>query len=525
MKKIAISVTLLLLILVSVFNLLKPKERAESKLVQLREKVTQKAKYPADHSKYEILRQAFATPQEVTKACISCHTSEAKEIMHSNHWQWERPEYIKDRGVVYLGKKNAINNFCIGIEGSEKSCAKCHIGFGMESEKTFNYNDSTNIDCLVCHDNTDTYLKASEKGGRPVDTLDFANIAQHVGKPTRANCGVCHFFGGGGNNVKHGDLEKAMFEPGREVDVHMASDGANLQCVDCHKTSDHNISGKMYSLSSMNRNRVLCEDCHSGMPHQDEILNKHGIKVACQSCHIPEIAKVNATKTYWDWSTAGKLKDGKPFEIDDKDGNHVYLSIKGTFVWGKNLEPEYTWFNGTANHYLLGDKVEDTTMLLELNTLNGGYDIKESKIIPLKIHIANQPFDPVNKILIQPKLFSEDTGKGAFWKDFNWKTASKAGMKEVGLPFSGEVGFIRTTMNWPVNHMVSTKDKALKCEDCHTSVNSRLKDVKGFYMPARDSSPFIEKAGLGLISVSFLFVLIHGIFRILSGIKMKKEGK
>ena len=35
-------------------------------------------------------------------------------------------------------------------------------------------------------------------------------------------------------------------------------------------------------------------------------------------------------------------------------GNHTYLSIKGSFKWGKILKPEYVWFNGTAEHYLIG---------------------------------------------------------------------------------------------------------------------------------------------------------------------------
>ncbi len=130
----------------------------------------------------------------------------------SNHWNWEREEYIEGRGIVSIGKKNAMNNFCIGTQGNEKSCAKCHIGYGMD-EKGFSFTDANNIDCLVCHDNTETYAKAPNQGGKPLLTLDFNNIAQNVGKPQRTNCGVCHFFGGGGDNVKHGDLSSAMFEP------------------------------------------------------------------------------------------------------------------------------------------------------------------------------------------------------------------------------------------------------------------------------------------------------------------------
>ena len=53
--------------------------------------------------------------------------------MEGNHWNWEREEYVEGRGIVYLGKKNALNNFCIGTHGNELSCAKCHIGYGMDS--------------------------------------------------------------------------------------------------------------------------------------------------------------------------------------------------------------------------------------------------------------------------------------------------------------------------------------------------------------------------------------------------------
>ncbi len=523
MKKILIFLTLLGLLIVSAVSFLSSKETEPEQLTLLKAKLSKKSAPSVDHTKFAVLQKKFNSPQEVTEACISCHTERGKEVMQSNHWNWEREEYVEGRGIVYLGKKNAINNFCIGVEGNEQSCAKCHIGFGM-TEKTFTYTDPKNIDCLVCHDNTETYAKAPEKGGAPDPNLDLNNIVQHVGDPRRSNCGVCHFFGGGGNNVKHGDLEQAMFEPTKEIDVHMGTDGMNLSCVACHKTDKHTISGKMYSLSSMNRNRATCEECHSENPHDDAILNKHTIKVACQTCHIPTFAKVNATKTDWDWSTAGKLKDGQPYEVDDKDGNHTYLSIKGSFKWGKNLKPDYIWFNGTANHYLLGDEVSDTNKPLVLNKLNGSYNDPDSKIIPVKIHRAKQPYDPVTKMLIQPKLFSDKTGEGALWKDFDWMRASEVGMKDVNLPFSGKLAFINTEMYWPVNHMVSSKDKSVQCNECHSRENGRLASLKDFYMPARDYSPVIESAGSAILILSLIGVFIHGTVRIISSRKLKKRG-
>lgn len=523
MKKIALSLILIAIAAITATALLAPDSSAPSDLSLLKEQMLKKPGKSVEHDRFSILQQPFSSPQHVTEACISCHNHRHTEVMQSNHWNWEREEYIQGRGIVSIGKKNAVNNFCIGALGNEKSCAKCHIGLGMTKDG-FSFTDATNIDCLVCHDNTETYAKAQEQGGAPVDTLDLSNIAQHVGRPRRSNCGVCHFYGGGGNNVKHGDLEQALFEPQREVDVHMAVDGVNMSCVDCHRTEKHNISGKMYSLSSMNRNRATCEECHTETPHDDEVLNEHTLKVACQTCHIPVYAKVNATKTMWDWSTAGKLRDGEPYEVDDKNGNHTYLSIKGSFTWGKMLKPEYVWFNGTASHYLLGDTYADSAQALVLNTLHGSYQDEDAKIIPVKIHRALQPADPVNRMLILPKLYADAKGEGGFWKDFDWVRASEMGMKHAGLPFSGQVAFVKTEMYWPVNHMVSNKGATVQCAECHTRKDGRLASLTDFYMPGRDYSGAVETGGAWLLLLTLLGVVGHGSVRAIVSLRRSKGG-
>jgi octaheme c-type cytochrome (tetrathionate reductase family) len=303
----------------------------------------------------------------------------------------------------------------------------------------------------------------------------------------------------------------------------MASDGANMLCTDCHVTKNHKMHGKIYSLSSMNRDRSTCEQCHTETPHTEEILNEHTLKVSCQTCHIPVYAKVNSTKTEWDWSTAGKLKDGKPYEEDDEFGNHTYLSIKGSFKWGRNLEPDYVWFDGTAGHYLLGDTVSDVSDPIVLNTLNGSYKKRDSKIIPVKIHKAIQPYDKINKMLIQPKLFADSAGEGAYWKDFDWQRASEKGMEEISLPFSGDISFVETEMYWPVNHMVSSKDESLQCIQCHTRNDSRLKDLKDFYMPARDYNSAVETGGIGIILITIFGIAIHSILRFRSSGRKKQK--
>ncbi len=468
-----------------------------------------------DHSKFEELQVVFETPQEVTEACIACHTERHKEVMASSHWNWERVSYVEGRGVISSGKRNVVNNYCIGAGSNEQACAACHIGFGMDNN-LYDFNNARNVDCMVCHDNSDEYFKGSAMAGYPDRTVNLNKVAQSVGSPTKYNCGACHFFSGGGNNVKHGDLEAALLSTTRDVDVHMGANGMDLECVACHTAENHQMLGKLYSVSTENTNRATCEQCHTNTPHLDNILNRHNSKVACQTCHIPEYAKVNATKMAWYWSEAGKLKDGEPYAEKDSLGNDTYLSTKGSFVWERNVTPDYMWFNGTADLYILGDTIKSSPAYI--NTLFGSYKDDDSKIIPVKIHVGDQIYDKVYDQFIQPKLFSQEKGDSAFWKDFNWETAAAAGMKSIGLPYSGEYGFIETVMHWPVNHMVSPKEKAVACAECHTREDGRLAGLNDFYLPGRDRNLFLSTFGSWLFILSLLGVLGHGGARIFSNI-------
>ncbi len=507
----------LVLVTVAVFGVLltgalEQKARDPGPLRELKARYSKKRVRSVDHAMLPALQRKFASPQEVTAACLSCHTGRGKEVMESSHWNWSRVEYVPGRGIASTGKKNVVNNFCIGVTSNLEGCDKCHAGYGLV-DGSFNFNDPKNVDCLICHDGSDTYVKGLR--GMPEPSVNLTLVAQHVGRPVRSDCGTCHFYGGGGNNVKHGDLEQALLSANREVDVHMGSDGGDLDCVACHTAQNHRILGKLYSVSSMNRNRATCEQCHGGAPHADSVLNEHTLKVACQTCHIPEYAKANATKMTWDWSTAGRLRDGEPIEEKDAAGNLTYASIKGTFTWARNVKPDYIWFNGTADHYLLGDTV-GTARPVRMNTLHGFYDDPQSKIVPVKIHRGRQIYDPVTGILIQPKLYAREKGEGGFWKDFQWDQAAAEGMKAAGLPYSGRYEFVNTVMYWPVNHMVAPKEKAVSCVECHTRDHSRLANLAGFYMPGRDRNGVVDTLGLLAVAAALAGGLLHGVGRILA---------
>jgi len=164
-----------------------------------------------------------------------------------------------------------------------------------------------------------------------------------------------------------------------------------------------------------------------------------------------------------------------------------------------------------------------------MNKLDGAYkdkglcrkSIQPSKIWPVKVHRGRQIYDPVNKTLIQPKLWAKEIGEGAYWKDFDWNSAAEKGMEYVGLPYSGSYDFVETEMYWPLNHQVAPKEESLKCNDCHSRKNSRIAALGDFYLPGRDYNAGVEVLGILLIIASILGVIVHTTCRIISGKKCK----
>lgn len=512
--------TIAVLVAVQVFH--KPSE-PNLALEKLRISYSTGHKPSVDHTKFDVLKGPFKTPQEITRTCMTCHTETHNEVMASSHWNWDRIGYIEGRGLAAIGKKNVLNNYCIGVGGNELACASCHTGFGLTSVKDFDFSKAENVDCMSCHDNSGQYNKGTSMAGIPPAGVDLVKAARSVGKPMVENCGSCHFYGGGGNNVKHGDLDDALYTATRELDVHLAKDGLALSCVSCHTADNHLIKGQLYSVSSANVNRALCSDCHSSTPHLDPMQNLHSSKVSCQTCHIPTYAKANPTKMSWNWSDAGHLKDGKPFTLDDAHGEHSYMSQKGSFVWATNVTPEYVWFNGKADHYLLGDKIDTASGPVQINRLLGSHADPESQIVPVKVHRGDQIFDKNLLTLIQPKLYSSASGDSAFWKQFDWNLAAEKGMDEIGLEYSGEYGFVRTEMYWPINHMVAPASQALTCESCHTRNNGRLASLTDFYLPGRDRNEPLDKAGNWILLFSIAGIVIHGTLRVRLYLRTEKN--
>ena len=523
----------------------------------------------ADHTQFPILQREFTSGPEVTAACLTCHTEADDQMMHSIHFKWE---FDNEHTGQHLGKSVVVNSFCGNVAGNEPRCTSCHAGYGWEDMSTPPPRQSTvgtgwditlprptpaskqnnAVDCLACHDRSGQYTKAATLSCHPPMSpvpeglktitgadawaVDLKQAAQSVGMPGRENCGNCHFYGGGGDNVKHGDLSSALYNPTKEVDVHMATDGLNFTCSTCHVTDKHTWAGSRYDVLASDphgtgkpgerRDVATCESCHGNEPHpvggnpllvaKGMKLNDHTNKIACQTCHIPEFARGGvATKTLWDWSTAGQLDDGKIIkrhEYTQADGKelHTYLSTKGDFDWGEDVVPFYSWFNGQVE-YTTADAIIDPSQTVEINRIGGVLGEEGARIWPFKRMIGRQAYDSGNNKLAYSHVWGPETDT-AFWTNFDWANAVEAGMKAAGQEYSGEYGFVDTHMYWPITHMVAPATEALDCKSCHAK-DGRLEGLTGFYMPGRDPFSYAGMLGMLMVVGTLFGVIGHALLR------------
>lgn len=311
-------------------------------------------------------------------------------------------------------------------------CVQCHVGLGMKPNPVGKITeaDLNNIDCLICH--APAYKRVVVKDGEtfrivPDPAIDVVKAAKAAGKSTNETCLRCHAGAGGGPNHKHG------VTPTKDSDVHVAR---GLRCADCHPVRSHKVAGgadiKAHELPEV---AVACASCHES-PHKGEkaaLLAKHAERIACQSCHIPAIARDPAMPTIVarDWT--------KPVR-NEKTG--LYGPTNKT---ASNLRPEYRWWSRRM-------RVPPEPV--------GSIDDPKSKIFPWKRTDYTVVADAA-------------TGKAVFIKSGVYavtgdpEAAAKKGAKDAGQDYSGKWKGETETMVFSVNHQVAPKSGTLSCKACH----------------------------------------------------------
>ena len=314
-------------------------------------------------------------------------------------------------------------------------CAQCHPGLGAKPNYPPTEADLANVDCLICHspDYGRTVVQDEEGKARlvPAEEIDVLVAAQNAQRPTADMCQRCHFTAAGGPNFKHGDA------PLPTTDVHIA---AGMVCVDCHTTETHQIAGGGYLKAHDPIDlevEVACANCHTDQPHESgaaALLNMHTVRVACQTCHIPAIAR----DPQW------------PTMLSRDYTQSVYNETSGlygpTHEMGSNLIPDYYWWNG---------RMASPPIPV------GSMDDPDSRITPWKDLSFTVPFDAETDTPIYIK-------QGTYKITGDLEKAIAAGVEASGQEYSGSWEAVTEEMSFDVNHSVAPAAEALQCANCHS---------------------------------------------------------
>lgn len=371
-------------------------------------------------------------------------------------------------------------------------------------------------------------------------TLTTLAAAQNVHATTRQSCLNCHAGAAGADGAKRGDLSKENVNPSLTLDMHMSPAGENLTCSDCHDAvgangESHRVRGRGLDLRANDvLGRFTCETggCHNGTPHGDfsnttgSSKDKHAMKVACQTCHIPSYAKAAVgTEVARDW------QDPHPSDSAcNGRGGWLPREDKGG-LGSASLIPSYAWFDGTSEVMYLGESLLTDVPTVPLgknlapnfyrglNPLqeayalgmpNGDVNTSTAKIYPMKQHWGKLARDDVKQTLIGHSTF-EFFRTGSFCRavavglgvDLPNAAISKVCLE--GTPGSLEMPPNTTTVPvftyQTINHGVEPKNNALGgslagCGSCHqglapTGTTARLDTDRLGYGPRTELSAVV----------------------------------
>lgn len=288
-------------------------------------------------------------------------------------------------------------------------------------------------------------------------TITPLEAAQTVHMPTRMSCLKCHANAGGGDGLKRGDFAMASADAPVEADVHLSPNGANLTCQACHQTEDHKMLGRGLDLRVNDRPELLtCDslDCHTSTPHNNDWLNTHTARVACQTCHISTYAKLAATETHRDW-------------LDPHWVQGVYSGqggYKPREYTASDLIPTYGWYNGQSEVYKLGQVPHlRKDGAYEIAAPLGDVSSEGSMVYPMKEHTTVAGMHDETG-----QMIPYSTTKYFFTGRF--EDAIADGLAERNL--TGDWSVVTGHTYQLLNHGVEPKENALTCGDCHESFSS-----------------------------------------------------
>jgi len=406
---------------------------------------------PAAHGlqQHREIEGPFESGRDISARCIGCHGQQANEVLASTHWTWSRKAVINGEAVP-LGKKDSLAGFAIDVAANAKRCTACHISSDRGNVDPKAPSPDA-LDCLVCHDTTGRYRVFFSPAPSLDPPADLAVIARNVGRPNVKNCLTCHFADCGLTASTNGDRL-----PSAPADIHLRADGGNFSCQTCHD-GGHAIIGHRNRSDDSPSPGGRCADCHSDVPHDLEILNKHTGSVACRTCHIPADGGSTPVLVGWNWIMAGR---GVPVHRDTP-GGRLRIRDRNGAETSTNVEPVYLWDDGSDTVYSRGQRIQPG----EITVLQGpGPKSARSKIAPFRIIHATQLYDRKYRYLISPLL---NTDGPELFPAAGPVSLAGEGMKALVLPYSGQYDYTATVRYKRISHGVAPAEQALGCLDCH----------------------------------------------------------
>lgn len=424
-------------------------------------------------------------------SCAVCHVNALGEIVHTVHWRLASPVRnvqglpqgswwgMADRQCALAGCMAGAN--WVAATGGRftpqsSGCGVCHIGSlpaPPEPGKLATVTQAQTVDCLVCHAKTYDWRRRStlvrDASGLHWGEDTSLTAALSVTRvPTNAACLRCH------EHAFSYDYKRGTpFTPAN--DVHAK---AGLRCVTCHVTEHHKIAKGLYESDMVANDlpdvAVSCTRCHGPSPHTGRtgaILNAHIRRLACQTCHIPRVSGI----VYENW--------GRPVR-DDARGPYSAISkydripsIRGAFV------PTVRIHRGTPSYMWRVPNTQDQPQAQNwMAFATAQRSTRGARIFPVRALTQVLLVDRTRKMWQAPRMaFMKDDSRTAdfplllapnravYNRTGNVTRAIAAGMKALGVPWSGQWMAMRMpgTSYISVNHGV--RRHGLACAACHSA--------------------------------------------------------
>jgi hypothetical protein len=231
----------------------------------------------------------------------------------------------------------------------------------------------------------------------------------------------------------------------------MGSDGADLQCIDCHAGRDHRIRGRGADLAGTDLpdQPLTCStgDCHENNPHAAKVLNHHTAKVGCTVCHIPEFAKADPTDMIRDWSQPKFNEEKKKYSA--------------TITFQKEVQPVYAWYNGKTHSQLMGEPIKPgKDGKVGIMVPEGKRRDRRSRLQAFKLHQGVLPVLKDRRWLV-PLAVDEFFADGDVDKAVRGAAAIVYGIDDPSFEW------VPTVRYMGIYHEVQPAESALGCLDCH----------------------------------------------------------